>query len=717
MKVSPVGTEAGNSDESSERYDLFVSYGHHDLNWVESFIDDLKQEYSDLYARDLTVFLDRDDIQASDIWDSAIRRAMERSSALICFLSPRYFSSEYCRKEWEYFYRGSTSKGLIIFPVRIRSWDEVRHFSQSQEEQIREIRKIQTMDFEGVPRGRERSMKLRELARAIYEQLPTSPRENIHARSNEVTPDNIENTLDVIMGAKQQNYRYPEKEPVFVLYTGGTVGMLRSNPDDPTSQLVIGPLKKIIELRELSQLRELPFDIDFYSFKEPLDSSNIGAEDWKEIAKIIKASYKHYQGFVILHGTDTMSYTASALSFMFVHLGKPVILTGAERAPSAMTSDAPRNITNAIRLAAPHDTEGVPVIPEVCIFFGRKLLRGNRTKKIQALSPDEGFDSPNQDLLGEVKDSGGGIDDFDINGTLILPPPRPLEEFDLNEHVSKNVWIVEVFPNMNTDVLHKILSDETLKGIILKTYGTGNAPTMPGNFLGAIYEAVRGNKIVVNLTQCPVGHVEVRLFETNAHLYDIGVINGGDMTSEAAFCKLSCLIGTYEDEFERHVKEIKSEMQRDLRGELRYSAYTLSYIGEGKKDEIGQIDRVFNGEGKPIGNFDNTQIDHAKLHLHGIEMLGVSPRAVKLKVLMNCDHIDEAKPNSYQDKIIGRVETQWRGLSAELNFNLDVTRKVKELYIPSQNNKLHVISECEFPIKLEALELSIFTKRSRLGAG
>jgi L-asparaginase len=683
-----------------ETYDLFVSYNRDNKKWVSRFVDDLKQEYKKHIGKELKVFIDVEALTTAEMWRRRIKESMEKSSGMICFLSPSYFRSKFCGWEWDYFYGLPHAENLPLFLVRILSWEHIKDFSSEERTRIKQAEEISWFDFEKIKRGTGEYANLRKkLVDRIYEVLTASitQRTNIHIINMAVTPDNITDDVTRIFGEKGEQRLHPDKEPVFVLYTGGTVGMVRSDPNDKESQLVIGSLNDVIKY--LHKLRDLEFDIDFYSFEKPLDSSNIVAKDWGVIARIIESCYKHYQGFVILHGTDTMVYTASMLSFMFSNLGKPVILTGAEAPPSDINSDAEVNIINAIRLAAPQVTEDLPIIPEVCILFGRKLMRGNRAKKLQSLSMDEGFDSPNCDPLGYVGDR------IDIKQAAIFHQRTGPRGFEIDKRICdqksiSKVWILEIFPNMKTKLINTILFDNDIRGVILKTYGTGNAPTAPLDFLAEIEQAVDNGKVIVNLTQCPKGHVEVRLFETNAHLFDLGVINGGDMTSEAAFCKLSLLLEKYKDD----IAAVKSEMQIDLRGELTYSAYNISYSN-------GRIDRIFNGTPKNIGNLDPMEIDHAKLRLHDLRIDGAEDGDIRLKVLMNCGKIDEENWKNYQNHLIGNVTRYW-DKKHELTHNMEATVAVKKFADPHGMTSLHIVSESELPITFGTLELSIFTRRS-----
>ncbi len=509
---------------------------------------------------------------------------------------------------------------------------------------------------------------------------------------------------------KSQPRKYPEHEPVCVLYTGGSVGMVPKDPLDPKSPLETEKLHRVVPY--LTNLKRLEFDVDFYETPHPLDSSNILPRDWIEIGNLITALYRYYQGFVVLHGTDTMTYTAAALSFMFSNLRKPIILTGAERPISEPETDAEHNLMRALRLAAPSrlENEGVP---EVCIFFGNRLLRGNRAKKTHALDFN-GFDSPNSPHLGKVEDKIT-IDWRNVRDA-ILKRPRAFEmQFD--PHLDERVAIYEIFPGLASCIeplKYMLLESTAVQGLILKTYGTGNAPSDPEEFLQILREAIwKKGKIIINLTQCQTGEVEVRLFETNARLFEAGVVNGGDMTSEAAYAKLMVLMGRHKrkdhkGEVSFDYDAIKNQIQRDMRGELRLSAHTLVYP-DAMSDAISFGPGRFHGTAKDLGIPVDDQVNRAYIRVANIEAHAKTGAQFKIAVCVNLpadcpDDITKIDPKH----IIDVVERKWEG--KRLTFNVDATERVKNFVGHDVQLSMQLVPIEPMTFTFETFELSVFTE-------
>jgi L-asparaginase len=318
------------------------------------------------------------------------------------------------------------------------------------------------------------------------------------------------------------------KSRVMIIYTGGTLGMTY----DAAGVLI--PFDFSLILEQLPVLRNLFLDISVISFDQPVDSSNIQPEHWKTIGEIIFENYDDQDGFVVLHGTDTMAFTASAISFMLPGLAKPVIFTGAQLPISEPRSDARENLITALEIASAKEN-GEPIVPEVCIYFDYELLRGNRSKKVESMHFDA-FKSENYPSLAKA-----GVK-IDYNYPAIRKPTK--QKIELLTRFDSNISVLKLFPGINKHVVDAILQTPDLKAVILETYGSGNAPSADW-FIASLKEAIGRGIMILNISQCPGGMVVQGKYETSKYLTEIGVISGGDMTIEAAVTKLMVLLGEF----------------------------------------------------------------------------------------------------------------------------------------------------------------------------
>ena len=341
----------------------------------------------------------------------------------------------------------------------------------------------------------------------------------------------------------------PRLNKVLLIYTGGTIGM-GHNPDTGALE----PLNFDHLLSNFPEFALLPTEVDTYQFTPPIDSSDMSLRRWAQLVRIIADNYEAYDGFVVLHGTDTMAYTASALSFMLENLTKPVILTGSQLPIGQLRTDGKENLLTSIELAAAFGEDGRPMVPEVCIYFSGRLLRGNRSTKESA----DGFNAFNSFNYPHLCEAGV---EFQFNPHYILKPDysKPMIP-----HMAMDPYVVvfSLFPGIQENVVRHMFEAPELRGIVMRSFGSGNAPQKPW-LMRLLKDATQRGVTVVNISQCVAGFVKMGRYDTGFQLQDAGVVSGGDSTVESAITKLMFLQAHYKD-----VRAIRSLMGRSICGEI-----------------------------------------------------------------------------------------------------------------------------------------------------
>jgi L-asparaginase len=455
------------------------------------------------------------------------------------------------------------------------------------------------------------------------------------------------------------------KPSVLLIYTGGTIGMAPRDIDNPTSPLEPKPLKELLRYVPLLGKKEgiqLGYNA---AFDEPLDSSDVTPLHWMKIARIIEREYQNYDGFVILHGTDTMAYTASGLAFILNNLSKPVVITGSQLPISDVRTDAVQNLVSAVYLAG-YRAVGLQCIPEVILCFSDKVLRGCRATKVST-EDYAGFDSPNFPPLGTIGEH------ITINEKWVWEGPGEDEKFyiwgELEKEVMQKVAVLNIglWPGLRASDLEAMLNLPNVKGVVLRTFGAGNAP---GNidFLKVIEKATQREDpcLILNVTQCVKGKVEMGRYETSSGLLELGVVSGLDMTQEAALAKLYWTLGT------QIGPGRISQLQISQRGEQSENLFDLGY-GPGGSEEK-PID-LFKASFQPDGRLVRKEMSRAVVRLSGVGFTGAKiGQVVRVRLFMNQPTANIETPGD-DPHCVAEFACEWDGRTKTLIQ--EITEKTK----------------------------------------
>jgi len=433
---------------------------------------------------------------------------------------------------------------------------------------------------------------------------------------------------------------------VFIIYTGGTIGSLPRDRNDPSSPLEPALIDEVIRRIPNYETRDKKIflggkwiRLGTYSWPEPIDSSNIALQDWIDLVRVIKDNYEEYEGFVVLHGTDTLAYTASALAFMLDNLNKPVIITGSQLPIAQTRSDAVQNLVTSIEIAAASSLGGT-VVPEVCVFFRDGLYRGCRTTKLSASSYNA-FYSPNYPPLAEAGEH--------IKITGAMKPRESHHVLRIVDVLEPRIASLDIFPGMSGELLDSILNKTGLRGVVMQTFGTGNAPTTP-EFLDTIARAVANGTTIVDVTQCRSGEVELGLYDVSAGLLTRGVVTGMDMTPEAALTKMLVVLGTESDP-----ATAADKLQLNMKGEQRQSIFNLHFHPGAIGDDEAMVIKILRPMVGGLDRYKPDVLDKALLRIMGITVPERRKAKIEFKVYIDLPDADENTSEEANPHFLGKI--------------------------------------------------------------
>ena len=708
--------------------DIFVSYARKadssELNSpVLTFVKELTALYENTVGDTLEIFIDRD-IKVGAEWESEIQKELSDSQYLLVFINVTYFESSWCLKELNHFLNPGRGEGLKqnrIIPIQLYPIDSEDILDSSGKQVYEKVQGFQIYDLSEQVGTHDFTAKsnmfCKEIIREIKQHIASSKKK---AKVKNILVNDKCNLLDF----SESNYKdifktigsQPNKHstPVCVIYTGGTIGLILDKDESKKDKndLKQGKVAEIVEY--FYKLKQLKVDIHFFEVT-PIDSSNATFKEWTNLAKIISKLYNHYQGFVILHGANTMAYAASFLSFTFENLNKPIILTGAEIPLVEMESDAEMNVLRSVKIAAHESKEAAAsLIPEVCIFYGESLFRGNRTTKYHAFNPTQGFNSLNSPVLGTFSNNRLNIKNESQVATFLRHKSTRVSknlsyQILSNEQLETNIIILDIYPDMPIgDYVKMIENSSRIDAIILRTYGTGNPPDEPPLLLHLIKNLIQKGAIILNTTQSPVGRVLIKLYEKNEALLDLGVINGGDLTREAAYCKLKWLLGV-----DPNKNNVKKRLQKNLRGELKFSSYVFKFTSDMWEND--NLNYYVSHPENIDEELKREYIDHVIIRINQIEIQDniSTDETYKLKFLYNPTNfsLEELQKEGVNKHLLEEYERIIGPGDSEFDKNLEATFNFRNLFDSNQSIlKLGVLFDPPLRFKFNTIGIYIYTK-------
>jgi L-asparaginase len=472
---------------------------------------------------------------------------------------------------------------------------------------------------------------------------------------------------------------------VLIIYAGGTIGM-GPNRTGGLSNLDGHALFEHIEDYgreqaigwELSELQDLKGRA-----VAPIDSAGVQPQHWLLLAAHLKRRYADFDGFVILHGTDTLAYTASALSFLLVNLAKPVVLTGAQLPLVQPRTDGRLNLINALLIAG-HRASGLPLVPEVCIAFGDSLLRGNRARKART-SGWQGFVSPNYPILGLLGES------IHIYPEVVRPLPAAESTFYVEQRLAEDVLDLTLFPGIRASQIEALLSQPELRGLVLRAYGAGNAPSDPALF-EALSRAVERGKSILIVSQCPEGRVELGRYASSHGLLEAGATSGFDLTPEAALTKLMWVLASEEG------ADVRIQLQHDQRGEQSLNQHEVRFPVPSPPIWRNRLALA----ARAATSVKRGRLERAIVRLGGLHL---QPPGAELRVFLNATGVE---PGTSEQDV--RCIATGRPLEDDRELVLDVTDGVRRLMVDERSFHLTLLPELGAQLQCTRVEMALFTQ-------